>query len=295
MKTTSDRLCGLSKLLLFLDGVALCVAFILLAQLVRWRLQKADWADEYAALDTRLHLFQRRNAALKTVAAQSRPLQIADQSSAQDSSTSDASLDNLLSSRLLSYPEYAAAAKITRLQQVYEVFAPLLRTSALSSEQRSRLEDLLSERLLAPAMINATAQAINVQLSTTENVSASFSAVESCDKAIMQFLGPDAFAVYQDCIKTDRARSTVAALYTRLSYTENPLTDAQREKLIRLGTDSLPFGALSRGNRLQTILARPQAMQILSPAQQAMAAQMQQESQAAQERGLSQGKMSGGR
>jgi len=293
MKTSSDRLCGLSKLLLFLDAVALCIAFILWAQLVGWRLQKTDLADECGALDTRLHLFQRRNATLKNLAAQRKPQRDVDQSAAQDSSGADASLANLLSSRLLSYPEYAAAAKITRLQRVYEVFVPLLRTSALSAEQRLRLEDLLCERLLAPAMVNATAQAINMRLGTADNDWAVRAEVDSCDKAIMQLIGPDEFAVYQDCLKADNARSTVAALYTRLSYTENPLTDAQREALVRVGTDALSFGALSRGNRLQTILALPQAAQVLSPTQLAVAAQMQAEEQAATQLGQSRRKNPG--
>jgi hypothetical protein len=172
------------------------------------------------------------------------------------------------------------------------IYAHLARTLGLSDSQIDRLRDLNAERYLAMvgAFQQARANGDAVPYSAAAVQALIEPAVAGVENQMRQVLGDDGFAQLQQQIQLAPSESAVQQMSQTLASSNQPLTDAQKDQLAQLLTDTQPKPggpvALNLLNLNQTVSvtdsAMAQAATILSPDQLPMLAQYQAVNQAKQ-------------
>jgi hypothetical protein len=132
-------------------------------------------------------------------------------------------------------PEFQAAQIAQARAQLDGQYAELFRRLNLPPAKLEQLRNLLVERRTAATDVLAAAASSGLNLRENGNQIAELTreAQAEIDAAIAQTLGADAFAHYQFYQQTPAQRLVVSQLEQRLSYSGTPLTEQQRDQLIR--------------------------------------------------------------
>jgi hypothetical protein len=135
----------------------------------------------------------------------------------------------------LQNPEFQAAQIAQARAQLDGQYAELFRRLNLPTAQLNDLRNLLVDRRTASTdvLAAATAAGLNLRENAAQIAELTREAQAEIDTAIAATLGPEAFATYQFYQQTPAQRLVVSQLEQRLSYSTTPLTEQQRDQLIR--------------------------------------------------------------
>jgi hypothetical protein len=202
----------------------------------RSRLQKAAWAAEARARKLESELATARAAPAAAAAA-------ADPSHSGN-------LNTILGTAAAEYlarmddPEIRRLTDLQRLAQINRQFATFYKNAHLSPEQLAQFQRLLLERQNVPndVLMAATQQGINPLDNQEEFRQMVQSAQADVDKQIQQSLGADTYAQFQAFQQGQGQRNVVSQLQQDLSYTDAPLSGAQRDQMSQVLAQSNPKG-----------------------------------------------------
>jgi hypothetical protein len=175
-------------------------------------------------------------------------------------------------------PEVRRLMEIVQKGQIDRRFASLFRTLKLTGDQLAQFQHLLVERQETgtDVLIAASQQGINPMQDPQQFRQMVQQAQSDIDDKIKTTLGPDGYAQFQNFQQTQNQRGTADQLQQDLSYSDTPLTDAQKDQMTRIIAQSAPAGGGGAINDTtvslaQGILSAPQlqALQNLRQVQQA--------------------------
>lgn len=182
-------------------------------------------------------------------------------------------LTNLLDPRLVCDEEYAALLKIHFRAETEKTYRPLVRNLTLSSTEREQFFELLVERRLASAEIQAMAQLGGVDMRVPDSrrkITAIIGKLErDIDSQIRSLLG-SAAVEYYEYQRRFPVKQQIDILSARLDYTDSPLTPEQSEALVATMLDlGRHEGAVRPGSALTAETAIAAAAKLLNDRQMA--------------------------
>jgi hypothetical protein len=202
----------------------------------RSRLQKAAWAAEAHARKLESELATARAAPAAAAAA------------ADPNHTGN--LNTILGTAAAEYlarmddPEIRRLSDLQRLAQINRQFASFYKNAHLTPEQLSQFQHLLLERqnVANDVLMSATQQGINPLDNQDEFRQMVQSAQADVDKQIQQALGGDTYSQFQAFQQGQGQRNVASQLQQDLSYTDAPLSNAQRDQMVQVLAQSNPKG-----------------------------------------------------
>jgi len=174
-------------------------------------------------------------------------------------------------------PEIRRLMNIQQLANINRRNADFYKTAKLTPTQLAEFQQLLLERqnTATDVLIAATQQGINPMQDPDEFNQMVKSAQAEVDAKIQTALGPDEYNQFQTFQQSQNQRGTVNQLQQDLSYTDAPLSDAQKTQMTQVIAQSNPEGGSAVNdttvNLAQGVLSAPQiqALQNLQQQQQA--------------------------
>ena len=139
-------------------------------------------------------------------------------------------------------PEMQRLAALQQRAALDPRFAPLFKTLSLSLEKLATLKDLLAEKeaTMMDTMRAARDQGLDPR-SDAEGFKKLMAATQAeTDSAIKAAIGETAYAQYEQYQATQPQRNVVSQLQQSLSYTNEPLTTAQAERLVQVIASAAP-------------------------------------------------------
>lgn len=179
-------------------------------------------------------------------------------------------------------PEARRLMDIVQRGQIVQRFAGLFKELKLPPEKLAELQSLLVDRQNAATdvLIAASQQGINPMQDPAQFRQMVQDAQNQIDEKIQSSLGADDYAQFQTFQQTQSQRGTVNQLQQNLSFTDTPLTDAQKTQMVQIIAQSAPAGQSGGGaitdvtvSQAQGVLSAPQlqALQNMQQLQQANA------------------------
>jgi hypothetical protein len=179
-------------------------------------------------------------------------------------------------------PEVRRLMDVVQRGQIVGRFAALFKALKLSPEKLAEFEDLLAERQNAgtDVLIAASQQGINPMQNPDQFRQMVQDAQGAIDAKIQATLGPDDYSQFQTFQQTQTQRAVVNQLQQNLSFTDTPLTEAQKTQMNQLVAQS-PSAGQNGGaiddnlvSQAQGFLSAPQ-VQVLQSLQQTQQANQQ--------------------
>jgi len=296
MSTTKVTLCICALGLATLAGTGL--AWKYRSDLETFRATAPD-PNEYARLQGRVRDDQKQLGDLQAeVAAEKNRLESAAKTAAASPAARDATAGGSGHNatpfgaflEMMDNPRMQKMTSISARIQLDNQYAGLFKSLNLAPEQLDQFKNLLVEKQMAAWDTMSAAQGQGIDWGT--NPGGFFRAVavaeKNVDNQISSLLGPDGFNQFEQYAQTVPAVTTTGRLRQALSYTANPLTDAQASGLTQILAPyaplpvNNPFAVLNGdlGVTTFTAEARAQAQGILLPSQlQALQDQIKQQQQ----------------
>jgi len=233
----------------------------------RSRMQKIAWDAEKRAQAAEARLAAVRDARGATVSGEDTNRSSATQALGDYASDMIAKLDD---------PEIRRLMDLQQLANINRRNAAFYKSAKLSPTQLAQFQQLLLERQNAATdvLIAATQQGINPMQNPDEFGQMVKSAQAEVDAKIQTTLGPDEYGQFQNFQQSQDQRGTVNQLQQDLSYTDTPLSDAQKDQMVQVVAQSNPTGGGTVNdttiNLAQGVLSGPQlqALQNLQQLQQ---------------------------
>ena len=179
-------------------------------------------------------------------------------------------------------PEVRRLMDVVQRGQIVQRFAALFKTLKLSPEKLAEFEELLAERQNAgtDVLIAASQQGINPMQNPDQFRQMVQDAQGAIDTKIQSTLGADDYAQFQTFQQTQTQRAVVNQLQQNLSFTDTPLTDAQKTQMNQLVAQS-PSAGQNGGVIDDSLISQSQG--VLSPPQLQVLQNLQQTQQANQQ------------
>jgi len=139
-------------------------------------------------------------------------------------------------------PEIRRLMAIQQKAQISRQFAPLMKKLNLTPDQLSQFQSLMLEKrnVQLDVLSAASQQGINPMQNPDEFKKMIESAQSDLDQKIQTTLGDDNYAQFQNFQQTQGQRGVVNQLNQDLSYTDSPLTTAQRDQMVQIMAQTAP-------------------------------------------------------
>lgn len=195
--------------------------------------------------------------------------------------------------QLMDNPEVSKLLALQQRGQIDATYAALFKALNLSPAQLSRFKELLAEKqnTFRDVLAAARSQGLDPRQDRSQIRQLVGQANAEVDQNIQNLLGASAYAQYKQYEQTAPQRTLVDQLSSRLSYTQNPLSQTQADQLVQVLAETTkpnnptqnPARGPGGGRVTLTDASINQAGTVLTPDQLSALQQIQQEQQARQQ------------
>ena len=238
--------------------------------------ERADWQKKVWAAEKRVHELEQEVAGLRAQGAAKKASDVAGASdpAAQPGGGRPGRGPNARFAnfqQMMNDPQFAKFIAVQQKMMLDNRYAPLFKQLALTPDQLQQFQNLLMEKQNAArdALVAAQQQGLNFRDDRDEISQAIQQANADIDSQIQSTLGPSAYAQYQNYAQTLPARNTTNQIQTSLSYTSDPLSPDQANKIINALAAASPNGGNPNSPRNlfgnPTVPLSPTTYKLISP------------------------------